>query len=159
MTLLSFGPSVRQAIAPRPVWPVLLGASLSGSLMYIMMDYVVHRQQDSGGCLGLSTVTLGLIAFWARLYPERTLRFLLGPIPVSMTASMALYALLGWSLIAALFPMVANDSIAHSGHLGGLLFGCLYYEWWSSRRKRRQKWKTSFVSLRGEADYKSSINL
>lgn len=148
LTLLSFGPSVRQAIAPRPIWPILLGASLSGSAMFLIMDYFVHRHRYSGGCLGLSAVTLALMAFWARLYPERTLRFFLGPIPVSMTASMALYALVSWSLLATLFPMATNgDSIAHSAHLGGLLFGYLYYEWWSSsQRRRRQKWKTSFQS-------------
>ena len=145
MVLLSFGPSVQQAIAPKPVWPILVGASLSGSAMYLFMGYVLQGQRYSKGCLGLSAVTLALTAFWARLHPEGTMRFLVGPIPVTLPANRALYALVAWSLVAALFPMMTGgDLVAHSGHLGGLLFGYLYYEWWlSQRRPRRQKCKLS----------------
>lgn len=145
ISLLSFGPLVQQAIAPRPLWPMLLGASVSGSVVYLIMDCVLHRQRYSGGYLGLSAVTLALISFWARLYPERTLRFFVGPIPISMTANIALYALTTLSVVAALFPMaMGGASVSHSAHLGGLLFGYLYYEWWClQRQSQRQKWKAS----------------
>ncbi|GAX25124.1 rhomboid-like protein [Fistulifera solaris] len=142
MSLLSVGPSVRQALAPNPVWPLLLGASLSGSGMFLIMNHVT--QSFSGG-LGLSDVTCALIAFWARLYPERTLQFRLGPIPVTMMAKKAVYALVAWSLAATLYPVISlGDSVGHSAHLGGLLFGYFYYDWFSQQCKRRHKWKLSF---------------
>ncbi len=139
MSLLSFGPSVRQALAPNPIWPLLLGASLSGSGMFLIMNHVTQR---SWGGLGLSDVTCALIAFWARLYPEGTLGFYLGPIPVKMTAKKAVYALVTWSLAATLLPVITlGDSVGHSAHLGGLLFGYFYDDWFSQQGKRRHRWK------------------
>jgi rhomboid-like protein len=85
--------------------------------------------------MGLSGVTLAFLALQARLTPEREFGLALGGIiPVRMAAQVALILLLVWSLIGSL---ARESTVAHSTHLGGLLFGMGYYELWTRRNKLR----------------------
>ena len=139
VALLSFGPQVNAVLQSRsqwPLWQFMLGASLTGSLFYLLLD------RHQGGCMGLSGVTLALVAISSRFNPKQTLRFFLGPIPVRMTAEQALLVLTAWSIVGILVP--SRSGVAHSAHLGGLVFGCAYYELWTRRR-----YLQSFISSSG----------
>jgi membrane associated rhomboid family serine protease len=127
--LLSLGPQVQQTLRMTtgnrwPLWPLLAGAALSGSIFFLLFS--------QSGCLGLSSVTLGLLAVYARFFPDRTMGVVLaGIFPVRMPAERLLTVLLVWSAVGSLLHR--RSGVAHAAHLGGLLFGCGYYELWQHR--------------------------
>jgi rhomboid-like protein len=121
---LSFGPSIVQTLSPWTLWPLVVGAAIFSSHVFLLMS-------KGGACMGLSGVTLAFLAFVARLRPEQELGVLfMGIIPVRMPAQVALYALLAWSLLGSI---IRKGRVAHSAHLGGLLFGMGYFELWTRR--------------------------
>ena len=121
--LVNFGPQVRQSIASfgLPLWPFALGAALTGSLSYLFLT------RDGRGCLGLSAVTVAMMSFFARTYPSAQLGFIVGFIPIRLPAEYALYAIGIVSLFGSLVRGL-RDNVAHSAHLGGLVFGVAYFE-------------------------------
>mmetsp|Transcript_32756 Transcript_32756/g.72231 ORF Transcript_32756/g.72231 Transcript_32756/m.72231 type:complete len:361 (-) Transcript_32756:482-1564(-) len=121
--LLTFGPIVRDSIASfgLPLWPFALGSALAGSLFYLLLT------RDGRGCLGASAVTVAMMAFYARTYPSAQLGFVVGFIPIRLPAEYALFAMAAVSLFGSLVRGL-RDNVAHSGHLGGLVFGVVYFE-------------------------------
>lgn len=128
MALLSVGPKVRQVLLATcgwPLYPLVLGSALAGSAVFLALD----RRQAGG--MGLSAVTLSLIAVYSRFFPNRQLGILLaGIIPVRLAARQWLGVMLAWSVVGSLADV---GGVAHSAHLGGLLFGLAYYEVWLRR--------------------------
>jgi membrane associated rhomboid family serine protease len=137
VALVSFGPRVVKALQ-WPLWPFLIGAGLSGSGAFLLLD------RHQGGGMGLSGITLALLAFDALFKPEGNMTFTLGVIPVRMSAKHTLLVMLAWSIVGMLVP--SRSGVAHAAHFGGLLFGCSYYELWNRRVqlsptiRRMQKW-------------------
>ena len=121
--LLNFGPQVRQSIASfgLPLWPFALGSALTGSLFYLLLT------RDGRGCLGSSAITVALMAFFARTYPNAQLGFIVGFIPIRLPAEHALFVIGLVSLFGSLVRGL-RDNVAHSAHLGGLVFGMIYFE-------------------------------
>jgi len=146
LALLSIGPSVKRMLfmpGRWPVWPLLLGSAFAGSLSFLCLDG--GRYHD--GCMGLSGVTLAILAVYARFLPSQPLGLLIGGIiPVRLPASQLLNVILAWS-IAGTFLAARHSRVAHSTHLGGLLFGMMYFEAWARRDRIRSQ-------LRRLKDYK-----
>lgn len=101
----------------------------------------IHR---NGSCIGLSGVTLSLLAFDAMLHPSKEIGFLIRFIPIRLPAQYALTGLLIWSVLGMM--AMANgrgDGVAHATHFGGMMFGIGFYElmnrgiWKDLRRKLR----------------------
>ena len=154
LTLLSFGPSVQRSLQstslqPWPIWPLLLGSSISGSGMYLTWQAVVaavarslnHRVYSTrSGCMGLSAVTCALVAVHSRMNPDARLQMLVaGVIPVHMSAHILLSVLFAFSVVAMLVTSNREGGTAHSAHVGGLLFGLMYHEIWT--RRYRLAWR------------------
>jgi len=125
VTFLNLGPAVKDILRQRrprwPLWPLLLGSAVTGNTAHILFG-----RRD--GCLGLSGVTLAMVAVLAQMYPDRILgiRFM-GVFPLSMPAHILLKAML---LLSFLGSFRSDSSVAHATHLGGLLFGVIYVELW-----------------------------
>jgi membrane associated rhomboid family serine protease len=133
LALVSLGPPVKQMLG-QPMWPLLLGASLSGSITFLLFDKIRN------GCMGLSGVTLALLSVYARLLPRKSLGILVaGIIPVRLPAMHILQILLVWSF----FGSFVQSPVAHAAHLGGLLFGLVYFEAWT-RRGKLARYKRQF---------------
>jgi membrane associated rhomboid family serine protease len=139
--LLSLGPDVQLFIeryarqkgrlgitSNQALWLLVIGAALSGSIFYLLFGEI---RRTGGGCLGLSSVTMALLAVYAQAYPDRILHIrLAGILPVRLPAYLLLQMVTVWSLawsIATISAPQRSDGIAHSAHLGGLIFGLLYY--------------------------------
>jgi len=140
MGLVSLGPAVTQTLQQHgrwPVWPLLVGGALAGSTAYLVLD------KFGGGCVGLSGVTLALLAVHAQQHPKSIMGFLLmGIIPVRLPAVQALRVCLAWSVWCTYAARRGRRGgggggapIAHSAHLGGLLFGLAYHAAWVRRRE------------------------
>jgi len=142
-SLLMLGPKVQSVLefsyrrgvgSPWPLWQFMLGAALSSSAVFLVLE-------RHGGMLGLSGVTTALLALYGRLFPDNVLGILVaGIFPVRMSAHQLLQLTLLWSLVGTLVAFMGRpQKIAHSAHLGGLLFGLGYYELWRRRFQPRRK--------------------
>jgi membrane associated rhomboid family serine protease len=132
MALVSIGVPLKQTLqlGNWPAWPLMVGGALSGSFSYLLLD------RHSSGCIGLSSVTMSLLAVHAQLYPKSVMGFLLfGVFPVRIQAEKALRILLLWSVWGSWKGTRQRGvPIAHSAHLGGMLFGIAYHAAWLRRR-------------------------
>ena len=97
---------------------VLLGSSLCSHLTFTLF----HPQ---GSCLGLSGFIFTLFAVYVERNPDTVLTIHVGGLfPLRSTARNLLYVSL---LISMFMSFVPAQRIAHSAHLGGLVFGMVYY--------------------------------
>ena len=102
------------------LWPFLVGGALSGNLLFLLC-------RPGGSCLGLSGVTCAMLGAYASAFPDRMMRIrLYGVVPVSLRTGTLVQMLLAVSLAGSIF--MTSSPICHLGHLGGLLFGLLYYQ-------------------------------
>eukprot|EP00980_Cylindrotheca_fusiformis_P016150 scaffold4805_cov136-Cylindrotheca_fusiformis.AAC.5 len=135
VTLVRIAPGVGSDIK-QPLWPLFLGSALFSHALWVALE-------RSGSCLGLSGVTMSVIAVQARLHPRRGYHIYLdGGVPLSLPAGRVLPLLLAGSLVLS---FVRNSKIAHLAHLGGLLFGVLYYELHVNKKRRFWFFKTASV--------------
>lgn len=135
--LWSFGPSVQRTLQQvgQPLGPFLGGAALASSAVFLALQ----KYNRSGGALGLSGVTLALLAVHARTHPKTILGVRLGGIiPLRLKAENMLICLTAWSFIGS-FSRLRSD-IAHAAHLGGLVFGMLYHHLVLQRPYRQRVW-------------------
>jgi len=81
--------------------------------------------------VGASGAVFGLLLAFGMLFPNTQLFFMFIPVPIKAKYAVAIYGAI------ELFSGVANikgDNVAHFAHLGGLLFGLIYFAIW-------KKWK------------------
>ena len=120
----TFGRSVKQTLAIQGVddlWPFVVSAALFASLTFLLID-----SGRGGSCMGLSGVTLALLAFDSLVYPSKELRMIVSFIPIQLPAYYLFLGLVGVSVAGSMGLIGGN--VAHSTHLGGLVYGKLYYE-------------------------------
>jgi rhomboid-like protein len=132
---LSFGPSVANVLSAQSVdlWPFVVSAALFGSLTFLALD-----KRGMGSCIGLSGVTLALLAFDSLVYPSKELRMIVSFIPIHLPAYYLYLGLLGFSILGVLGLVGGRSNVAHSTHLGGLVFGHCFYE--AFRRGWIRRW-------------------
>mmetsp|Transcript_12188 Transcript_12188/g.25697 ORF Transcript_12188/g.25697 Transcript_12188/m.25697 type:complete len:372 (+) Transcript_12188:113-1228(+) len=150
---LTFGPSVKRILdgGNLGLWAFVALSALFGSLSFLLLDRYTHG--GAGSCIGLSGVTLALLAFDSLVYPSKELRLFVSFIPVQLPAYYLLMGLVGWSVLGVLGMMNGGGgNVAHSTHLGGLVFGAVFYEAFSRGYVRIWKYrlrKFYFRSKRG----------
>lgn len=153
VAFLSFGPMVQQVLHSKALElsSFVLGSALSGSICSLILNYIVYRnttQRGGGGCLGLSGVTFSLFAFKAKMFPDSIIGIIVGFIPVRLPAGILLISALVVSVFGALFA--TSSTIAHSAHLGGILFGIAYHHaYFGSTAAKRNKWKMTSTTKKG----------
>lgn len=133
--LWSLGPVVERSLnqVGQPLGPFLIGAAAASSLAFLLLQ----RVSGAGGALGLSGVTLALLAVYARIRPTAVMGVrLAGIIPVRIKAENVIVCLGVWSLVGAISAVRSN--LGHAAHLGGLLFGVAYHQLVLSRKSVSQ---------------------
>ncbi|KAL3756724.1 hypothetical protein ACHAWU_005416 [Discostella pseudostelligera] len=121
---LTFGSSVKQLLASQGVslWTFVISAAIVGNIVFLLFD-----NGRGGSCVGFSGVTLALLAFDALVYPTKELRMIVSFIPITLPAYYLFLGLLGFSVLG-IFGLAGSGGVAHSTHLGGLVYGALFYE-------------------------------
>lgn len=121
---VTFGRSVKQLLASHglPLWIFVVSAALFGNIVFLLFD-----RGGGGSCVGLSGVTLALLAFDALVYPTKELRMIVSFIPITLPAYYLFIGLLGFSILG-ICGLGGSDGVAHSTHLGGLVYGAMFYE-------------------------------
>ena len=135
-----FGRSVKQILARQGIdlWVFVLTAAIFGNLTFLAFD-----KGGQGSCIGLSGVTLALLAFDSLVYPTKELRMIVSFIPITLPAYYLLIGLFVFSCLGIIGIVGGRTNVAHSTHAGGLVFGILFYDvkrgWmrrWSYRVKK-----------------------
>ena len=121
----TFGRSVESTLLANKI---LLSAYCIISAIFSNLMFLVLTPR--GSCIGLSGVALSLLALDAKLHPNKQIGFVIRFIPTRLPAQYALTGLLVWSVLGVVKATTGGmyDGIAHSVHLGGLIFGVLVYE-------------------------------
>ncbi len=119
-------------------------AAVFAGLFIILLDSYF---QDTASTIGASGAVLALVMLYTLHFPHERI-YLFGIVPIEMRW------LMGFILIFDLFPILKQlggnftpDGISHAGHLGGALFGYLYYKYrW--RLSPMMNWFTGKGSFR-----------
>jgi rhomboid-like protein len=115
------------------LWPFVVSAALFSSMTFLALD-----RRGMGSCIGLSGVTLALLAFDSLVYPSKELRMIVSFIPVQLPAYYLFLGLFGFSVLGVLGLVGGRTNVAHSTHLGGLVFGYSFHE--AFRRGWIRRW-------------------
>jgi membrane associated rhomboid family serine protease len=118
-----FGRELEHFLGVRRYLWLYFMSGVFGGLMQTAMGFVLPHH-FGGSVVGASAGVFGLVAAYARLFPERPLTILLFfIIPVSMRAKFLLLFSGLFALAGILFP---GDNIAHAAHLGGMITGIAF---------------------------------
>jgi membrane associated rhomboid family serine protease len=109
-------------VTPIRLLVLVIGSGLAGSAFWLYQQNSKEgRQKYLSRALGFSGAVSGVGAVAAIMYPKVT-AMIYGIVP------MPLWALVGgYLLYDGYFLNSENTRIAHSGHLGGVAFGAVYY--------------------------------
>ena len=125
--LFFLGRILEPQLGQKPFLILYLGGALSGGLLYLIFHY-----NSPVVVIGASASVSALVALFCLRHPEHTITLLLFfVIPVSIKPKYLLRIAFAFSIFGLLFLELgkAGPGIAHSAHLGGILFGFLYYRY------------------------------
>jgi membrane associated rhomboid family serine protease len=118
-----FGRALEETLGRREFLKVYLGCGVAGGLLQVLFA-VMLPGHFGGVVVGASAAGLGLVAAFARMFPERQITLLIFfVIPVSFRAKFLLWGFLALSIFGIIVPA---DNVAHAAHLGGLAAGVAY---------------------------------
>jgi membrane associated rhomboid family serine protease len=132
--LRSFGTLVESMLGPLRFVIFYLGAGLFGSVCHIVVSKFV-LYDPTIAALGASGAVAGLIWLFALIFPrEKLLLFAIIPMP-AIVGALAFVGLDIWGLYAQ--AKGGGLPIGHGAHLGGALFGVVFYFFYLRKRIRR----------------------
>jgi len=118
-----FGRELEQVLGVRRYLSLYFASGVAGGIFQTAAAFLIGGH-FAGSVVGASAGVFGLVAAYARLFPERPLTILLFfIIPVSMRAK---FLLLFSGLIALFGILFPGDNIAHAAHLGGMFMGIVF---------------------------------
>lgn len=124
IVLNSFGPFLEQVLGRMRFLVFYLLAGVTASLCHCAVSQYFLHQPDQGA-LGASGALAGMLWVFCLLFPrERILLFFIIPLPAILGA-LVFVGLDLWGLSAQ--AAGGGLPIGHGAHLGGALFGILYY--------------------------------
>lgn len=124
-----FGGAVEQVLGPRRFTHLYLAGGIAASLGHVMFSLVSGSPNPA---LGASGSVMALAVMFALLFPKRTLLInFFVPVPAGI-------AVAGYVLLDLAGAVSGGSSIAHAAHLGGALYGYLYYRFAIRPRLRRR---------------------
>ncbi|APZ92066.1 rhomboid family protein [Fuerstiella marisgermanici] len=173
LALYFLGRIVAQTIGQREfLWMYLAAAVFSGIVQTSVM--AIFRSPGAAWVMGASGAVSAVFMLFALHYP-RVKVHLFGILPVEARWLLAVvvgYDALGFLGLVPSFFVPAGATVAHAAHLGGLIFGLLYFRWdmnltsWWDRfagrtrvpKLRRQNIKLYNPGTQPEVDYSVKID-
>lgn len=123
LVIYFFGREVEAALDRGRFLLLYFGSGVVGGVVQILAA-VLAPAQFGGFVVGASAGAFGLVAAFARLFPERQITLLLFFVfPLTLRAK---YLLWGSAILAGLGVLFPGDHIAHAAHLGGMLTGVFF---------------------------------
>lgn len=150
--LWMFGGDVARRLGPRSFLKLYLGAGVLAGLFYAGFALSGYAETP---CVGASGCVMGVLVYAALLDPNRTV-LLMFIIPIRMRT--LVWILVGMDLLY--FMTQGDTGVAHSAHLGGALFGFLYFRYAHhvDRFFARREIETEQSRLRKEAEMRAEVD-
>jgi membrane associated rhomboid family serine protease len=121
LALYVFGTPVENRLGGRPFLLYYLGCGIGAALASLAMAALHYNPAP---VVGASGAVLGIAVAFAMLWPDAEI--LIFPIPVPIRARVLVFLYAFGQLAMALFG--TQDGIAHPAHVGGLLFGWIFFK-------------------------------
>lgn len=119
--LWMFGSDVERRLGRREFMSFYLAAALFGVLFHLPWAYITSTPATA--VVGASGAVLATLVLFAALYPDRKVYFLIfGPFSARVLAFVVVAIDFAYMLGSS------DNSVAYSVHVGGALFGFLYYK-------------------------------
>lgn len=125
--LYMFGGDVERVWGPRRFLSFYLFCALSAAALQLIVTVLTGGYYPT---VGASGAVFGLLLAYARLFPNRMLMLLFPPIPMRAPVFVAVYGIM--ELVLGVTGTQAG--VAHFAHLGGLVGGFLFMQFWKRRR-------------------------
>ena len=128
LMLYVFGTAVENRMASRNFILYYLFCGVGAAVFSLLIAGIM----PVGAFVGASGAVLGVAVAFAYFWPDAEL--LVFPLPFPIKARTLVIGLVVLDIVASqLWP---NDGIAHLAHIGGALFGFIFFraQWWLSRR-------------------------
>ncbi len=120
IALFVFGPPVERRLGGGPFLIYYLYCGIGAAVLSLLLAPVL----PVGPFIGASGAVLGVALAYARFFPDAELLIFPFPMPIK-----AKWLVVGFAVMAAFGALGAGSGgIAHVAHLGGLLFGWLYFQ-------------------------------
>ena len=172
MVLYSIGGVLRQLLGDREfLWFYLVAAVFAGMCSLVFYRLVGINAQ----IIGASGATMGVFCLVALHYPRQKV-LLMGIIPIEFRWLLAAFVAIDTlpminQVAAALQDRQTDSQVANSAHIGGLIFGFLYFRWnmritrwWDqfagriSTRRRRGKLRVFTEAPEPESNLSSQVD-
>ena len=121
LMLFFFGPAVEERLGGQAFVWYYLWCGLGGAVL----SFAIALMTPVAPFVGASGAVFGVALAFALYWPDAPI--LVFPLPVPIKAKWLVLGLAAIDLALAVLP--ARDGIAHLAHLGGFLFGFLYFRW------------------------------
>ncbi len=119
--LAMIGPATERRIGPGRFLVFYLLAGIVGGLAYSAVGMFTEPRMPA---IGASGAVMGVVVYFTFLYPWEIILFLF---IFPMKAMYATLIYVGWDLYGLVREPTFGSGVAHTAHLGGALFGFLYY--------------------------------
>lgn len=119
IALFAFGPAVERRLGSGRFIFYYFYCGLGAAILSI----VLAAAMPIAPFVGASGAILGVALAFARFYPDAEL--VVFPIPMPIKAATLVWILVSLDVVGAIFG--SGDGIAHVAHLGGVLFGMLFF--------------------------------
>ncbi|MCU0389689.1 MAG: rhomboid family intramembrane serine protease [Thermoflexibacter sp.] len=93
----------------------------------------IYYAKTSIELIGASGAVFGILMAFALIFPNVEMMLLFPPIPIKAKYFVALYGM--YELYAEIIQK-AGDNVAHTAHLGGMLFAFILIKYWGLKRVR-----------------------
>lgn len=120
--LVMFGPATERRIGPRRFLFLYLLAGVVGGLAYAAVGMATRAAMP---VVGASGAVMGIVVYFTLLYPWEIILFFVLP----MKAMYATMIWVGLDIYGFVRQPMIESGVAHTAHLGGALFGYLYYRY------------------------------
>ena len=123
--LWTFGPVIEERLGRREFLAFYLMAAVAAGLCHVLLALGLR---DPTGAVGASGALMGIVMLFALYFPRTQISLFL-ILNIEARWLILLYVVLdGFPILKALSdPNYRSDGIAHAAHLGGLLFGYIYF--------------------------------
>jgi len=117
--LFMFGSELERTLGSKEYLHYYLACGLGAGIIIVLVNFLTAMPYPT---LGASGAIFGLLLAYALFFPDRYLILLFPPIPIKVK-----WAVIGYGAISFLFLFGTGGGISHSGHLGGLITGIVYF--------------------------------
>ena len=121
--LLIFGIPIEQAWGTKRFLVYYLFTGIGAGLTIFVFNGFVHTSMSMTPTIGASGAVFGILLAFGVLFPNTEI-FLFFILPIKAKYLVILYGVL---TLGALLSPETGGNISHAGHIGGLVFGILYF--------------------------------